>query len=453
MELQLPGDRRPFTAVLASNVVSITGSVLTGMGMPWFVLQSTGSAAKAGIVAFCTMLPVVLSAIVGGPVIDVIGRLRVGIVSDLVCGAAVAAIPLLEFAGVLRFWMLCGLMAVTGLFHAPGATARGVLLPTLAERAGMPLARAAGWYDGASRCAGMIGSAVGGVLIALLGAQNVLLLDAATFAVSASLLAFGLRGLAEAQPQKRSEPASSRSYRRELSEGYRYVLATPLLLGICLMTLATRGLDQGWSAVLLPVHAREELGGAADLGLLNALFSLSALTGALVYGAVAGRFRRWPVFTIAFLVGGMPRFAVAAFTDTVAPLAVTMAIEGIAFGVLSPIMTTVMYETVPEELRSRVLSATTAAVLTITPLGGLTSGYLVDSMGLFATMLAVGGAYLLATLTPVIFPVWRQMDNPDSSTGGSKRLMPQDAAGPPGGPPRPATDNGRADPGDHERGT
>jgi MFS family permease len=273
----------------------------------------------------------------------------------------------------------------------------------------------------------MIGSAVGGVLIALLGAQNVLLLDAATFAVSASLLAFGLRGLAEAQPQKRSGPALPRTYRRELSEGYRYVLATPLLLGICLMTLVTKGLDQGWSAVLLPVHVREELGGAADLGLLNALFSASALTGALVYGAAAGRFRRWPVFTIAFLIGGMPRFLVAAFADTVAPLAVTMAIEGLAFGVLNPIMTTVIYETVPEELRSRVLSVTTASVLVITPLGGLAAGFFVDSVGLFSTMLAFGSVYFLATLSPVIFPAWKQMDGPGSSKAGAKSPMQQDS--------------------------
>ncbi|SHM83945.1 MFS transporter [Actinacidiphila paucisporea] len=263
---------------------------------------------------------------------------------------------------------------VTGLFHAPGETARGVLLPTLADSAGMPLARAAAWYDGASHCAGMIGSAVGGVLIALLGAQNVLFLDAATFAVSASLLAFRLRGLAEAQPRKRSGPAKPRTYRRALGEGYRYVLATPLLLGICLTTLVTKGLDQSWSAVLLPVHAR-------------------------------------------------------AFTDTVAPLAVTMAVEGLAFGALNPIVATMMYETVPEELRSRVLSATTASVLLITPLGGLAAGLFVDSAGLFGTMLAVGGVYLLATLSPVVFPVWRRMDGPGSSPAGAKSPLRRGGAG------------------------
>ncbi|MFE0178704.1 MFS transporter [Streptomyces sp. NPDC059002] len=406
----LTGDRRPLTAVLSANLLSTTGNCLTYMGVPWFVLQSTGSAAKVGTVAFCTLLPVVLAALVGGPVIDRIGRRRVSVTSDLACGAAVAAIPLLQFAGMLQFWMLCGLMAMTGLFRSPGETARGVLLPTLAERAGMPLARAAGLYDGAARCAALTGSALGGVLIAVLGAENVLLVDAATFAVAAPLFAFGVRALPEAQAQRQAEPASLSAYRHELAEGYRFVAATPLLLSPCLMTLVTRGLDQGWSAVLLPVHAREELDGSIDLGLLNAAFGICALAGALAYGAVGSRFRRWPVFTIAFLVVGLPRFVVAAFTDTFTPLAVTMAIEGLACGVLNPITATVTYETVPEALRSRVLSATTAAVQLVTPAGGLAAGFLVDSAGPPSTLLTVGGVYLLATLCPVIFPAWRQMD-------------------------------------------
>lgn len=108
-------------------------------------------------------------------------------------------------------------MAMTGLCRAPGETARGVLLPTLAERAGMPLARAAGLYDGAARCAALTASALGGVLIAVLGAENVLLVDAATFAVAAPLFAFGVRGLPEAQAQRRAEPTSLRVYRRELA--------------------------------------------------------------------------------------------------------------------------------------------------------------------------------------------------------------------------------------------
>ncbi|WDV56489.1 hypothetical protein PV963_42245 [Streptomyces coeruleorubidus] len=83
------------------------------------------------------------------------------------------------------------------------------------------------------------------------------------------------------------------------------------------------------------------------------------------------------------------------------------------------------FETVPEELRSRVLSATTASVQMVTPLGGLAAGSLVDSVGLSSTLLAVGGVYLLATLCPVIFPAWRQMDRIGSPRARAEGSLPQ----------------------------
>lgn len=106
-----------------------------------------------------------------------------------------------------------------------------------------------------------------------------------------------------------------------------------------------------------------------------------------------------------------------------------MAVEGLACGVLNPIMATVTYETVPEGLRSRVLSATTASVQLVTPLGGLTAGFLVDSVGLPATLLTVGGVYLLATLCPVIFPAWRQMDSTGSLHDRTRQDRGRTAAG------------------------
>jgi hypothetical protein len=63
-------------------------------------------------------------------------------------------------------------------------------------------------------------------------------------------------------------------------------MRTPLLLGICLTTLAAQGLDQGWSSVLLPVDVRVKFGSVLDLGMLETVFALSALAGAVLYGAM-----------------------------------------------------------------------------------------------------------------------------------------------------------------------
>ncbi|MFF8601672.1 MFS transporter [Streptomyces sp. NPDC015232] len=428
--------RRPLTAVLSANAVSISGNSLTLIGVPWFALETTGSAGKAGLVAFCAAVPVVVSAIAGGPVIDRIGRRRVSVVSDLVCALALAAIPLLNAAGLLHFWMLCALMGVTGLFHAPGETARHVLVPDLARHAGTPLSRAASLYDAVSRGARMTGAAVGGLLVALIGADTVLYVDAGTFLVSALLVLAGLRGIPAAEPLRDAPALNLAAYRADLREGYAFLLRTRLLLAVDLMVMVTNGLALSWSAVLLPIHAREELGGAAAQGLLVAVFGGSALAGALLYGAVGHRFPRRPVFTVGFLISTAP-ILTAAFTDTVAPMVVAGVLGGLGAGVLNPILTTAFYETVPEELRSRVGGASTAAVLLTTPLGGLAAGFLVESVGITGALLTIGGAYVLATLSPLLFPVWRELDAPAGGTGPAGDTGPAAAASS-SGPATPA---------------
>ncbi|WP_329306879.1 MFS transporter [Streptomyces sp. NBC_01260] len=427
-------DRVPLVAVLAANSISTAGTSLTLIGVPWFVLETTGSAGRAGVVAFCATLPIVVSALIGGPVIDRIGRRRVSVASDTVCGLAVAAVPLLHYADALAFWMLCVLMAVNGLFHTPGNTARYVLVPDLAEHAGTTLPRAASLFDAVSRGARMVGAALAGVLIALVGAETVLLLDAATFLTSAALIAAGVRGVRAAEPLKAAAPVSLPTYKRELREGYAYLLGNRLLLGVVVMVLFMNGTDQGWNAVLLPVHASAELGGARDLGLLTALFGAGGLTGALLYGAVGHRCSRRAVFSVCVILCGAPRFLVAALTGTTLPLAVTMVLSGIAGGVLNPILTTVIYGSVPDALRSRVSGAITAGCELAMPVGGLAAGLLVESAGASGALLAMGGVYLLATLSPLVFPAWRTMDSEPAEEPGEPADEPGAGPGSESGP-------------------
>lgn len=429
--------RGPLSYVLAANAVSITGNSLTLVGVPWFALETTGSPAKAGLVAFCATLPVVVSAIAGGPAIDRMGRRRVSIASDAICAGAITAIPLLHYSGLLQFWMLCALMAVTGLFHAPGETARYVLVPDLAKIADTPLARAASLFDAVSRGARMAGAALAGVLIALTGAEAVLLLDGLTFAGSALLVFFGVRNVRSAEPREDTTPVSLRAYAGELREGYAFLASNRLLLAMTVLVMFTNGLDQSWSAVLLPVHAKDNLGGAGELGMLVALFAGCALVGALLYGAVGDRYPRRVVFTVAFLLAGSPKFVVAALVDGTVPLAVTMTLAGLAAGMLNPILTTVMYERVPDALRSRVAGVTVAGALLTTPLGGLAAGFLIERTDLAIALLTLGGLYFAANLAPAVFPSWRQLNA--APVGQLSRTAPSPRRPTPEGtPPRPS---------------
>ncbi|SFF63499.1 Major Facilitator Superfamily protein [Actinacidiphila alni] len=402
-----PRDRRPLGVLLAANVVSITGNMLTVVAVPWFVLETTGSAARAGLVAFAATVPVVIAAILGGPLIDRLGYTVTGVVSDVVCGLAMAAVPLLHLTVGLRYWELLVLVGVSGLFHAPGETAREVLMPRLAERAGTTIARASSAYESASRGARMLGAPLAGVLISVMGATNALLIDAVTFAVSAVLVGAGVRDRAPGEPAPASSEKSG-SYRAELREGFAYLVAARLLFAIVAMVMVTNALDQAWSAVLLPVDAREHLGGSVSIGLVAGTFGGGALIGSLLYGVVGHRLPQRGLFIGAFLLCGFPRTAVAAFVPGLTPLIVTCAVCGLAAGVLNPMIGTEMVRLVPERLRSRVFGAVTSGVLVAVPLGGLLGGYLVQYGGLRVAMATVSAVYLVTTLSPLVLPAFRQ---------------------------------------------
>ncbi|GAA3380866.1 hypothetical protein GCM10017750_40560 [Streptomyces racemochromogenes] len=244
-----------------------------------------------------------------------------------------------------------------------------------------------------------------------------------------------LRGVAAAEPQRTGEKPSFAAYRTDLAEGRRFLTRSRLLLGITLMVMVTNGLDQGWSSVLLPVHGREDLGDATALGLMVSLFGGFALLGALLYGAWGQRFPRRAVFAGAFLISGATRYVVAAVTDTPLPLAVTMALSGLAAGVLNPILTTVVYELVPEDMRSRVSSVSMAGSELAMPMGGLAAGLLVDAFGVTPALLAFAAVYLLATLIPLVFPSWRGLDGKPSV---SRTERPRSGSAPAASPPRPS---------------
>src|SRR5215211_2902061 len=115
--------RTPILALLGANAVSESGNVLAFVAIPWFVLQTTGSAARTGLAGGAFLMAAVVAGVVGGPFVDRIGFKRASIVADLMAAVTVALIPLLYHTIGLSFWQLLVLVFLGGLFDAPGHTA------------------------------------------------------------------------------------------------------------------------------------------------------------------------------------------------------------------------------------------------------------------------------------------------------------------------------------------
>src|SRR5688572_27121286 len=170
----------PLYSLFIANAISLVGNVFSLIAIPWFVLQTTGSATQTGVTGFFTILPVVLAGFFGGTWIDRLGYKQTSILSDLASGMTTVLLPLLYLTIGLEFWQLMVLVFLGALLDAPGGTARHALLPELAEQAGMTIERVTSLAHVTERSARLMGAPLAGLLIGIVGTVNVLWLDAAS---------------------------------------------------------------------------------------------------------------------------------------------------------------------------------------------------------------------------------------------------------------------------------
>ncbi len=406
--------RRPLVGWLAADIVSVTGTRVSMIAIPLFVLMSTGSATRTGLVAFVEMVPLIALKALCGPVVDRIGARRVAVTCDLGSTLVVVSIPLLYDAERLPFGAFLALVAVAGALRGPGDAAKNALAPQVAATAGVPMERVTGLAGTVERTATMYGAVIAGALVAAAGPANALFVDAASFAVSAVVLLWataGLRGAGVLDDAGDPEPdADSLSYLGQLRVGWQFLRSDRLLLGIAVMVAMTNVIDQAWVSVLLPVWAVDSTRGAAALGLLLGVFGGLSALGALAAAVWASRLPRYAIYLGAFMVAGLPRFVVLAFDTPVWALLTTLGLAGFAAGFINPILGAVEFERIPAHLVGRVSSLVTSMAWSLMPLGGLVGGLLVDGWGLTLALLACGGAYLLVTMLPAVDPTWREMD-------------------------------------------
>ena len=200
--------RTPLWGYLTALAISVSGTRLSMIAIPWFVLTSTGSATMTGLVAFAEMAPLVLLQFLSGPYIDRIGARRMALTCSAISAVVVGTIPLLHVLGLLTFPLLLVLVALAGAARGPGDAAGHAMLPLLVEHAHLPTERVTGLAGAVERTASLAGAAVAGGLVALVGGANALVVDAASFAIGGVVLALSTRGLAPATP------AASRGGRR-----------------------------------------------------------------------------------------------------------------------------------------------------------------------------------------------------------------------------------------------
>lgn len=391
----------------ASNLLSGIGNGITGVALPWLILERTGSPAAAGVVAAATALPLVAVSLVSGTVVDLVGRRATAIVSDLLSATSILLIPLVDALGSLTVATLAALAVLGALFDPAGAAAREAMLPEAVRRAGWTLDRGNGVHETVFNVSWLVGPGIGGFLIAAIGASGALVGTGVAFVVAAVGAAM-LRGLPNSGPPDVSTRPDG--LWRGTREGVGFVWRERLLRPLVLLIAMVVALYYPIEGVILPVVFQAE-GSPARLGAVLVAMSSGMVVGTLAYERLVVRSSRRRLLVVA-MIGASVGLVGMAILPPFALLLVFAALAGLMWGPMGPLLNHAMQVRTPDRLRGRVVGTMTAATMAAGPIGYVGVGALVESLGVDAVFVGLAVLMLLVALATAPLRVWSLLDAP-----------------------------------------
>jgi MFS family permease len=380
-----PANRRGMRAVVAAAAISGSGNQMTLLALPWLILETTGSATRTSLVLVAQLLPMVVFGLVGGEVLQRFGSRPTMLVSDGARAVLVASVPLLHGAGLLSFPALLAIVAALGVAGVPYAASQRLLATKLIGDDPRALTRANGTLDAVYQAASFGGPVLAGTLIAILGAVQVLWLDAASFAVSFVLL----RLLVPSGVGQTAAPAGTPAPRGALA-GIRHMAADPFLRRTMISTVSG-GFVLRFLAICLPLLAFRRFHGSAALGgLLLASIGAGMLAGSFLAVLLARRLGPASIVALAMAFQALPLWLLG-LPAPPAVLAGAVALSGAGMTLSNAPYFSLLNARVPAALLPKVLQAVMTLSTMGGPLGLLVAGVVIDQVGIVPTLLGVAG--------------------------------------------------------------
>lgn len=389
--------RAGLIALMTGHIVSMLGSVVTTVAIPWLVLTSTGSAAKMGLISMASVIPALLAGVFATPLTDRFGIRRTLIVTEFAAAAVMAAIAAIPDIGFLPLAML---VAVKGALVGVGGRAQHVLLRPVSDAAGMQIIRTTAIYDGAGNLAMVTGAPLAGLLIFWLTPQGAIWFDATSFALAAVLVGLLVHPPAGSMPDRAE--AAKEPYFTALRNGAAHLWQDRLLVGMLAMTSVVNLFTVANYAVFVPLWVQDRFGAAPAVGLILSAFAAGAIVGNIGFTIFGPKLPQYLTFTISVVLCVAPRQLTLGLTDNLAVILVVSALCGVSQAAFRPILGAMLYARVPVELQNRVFGMVTAVTGASTAFGGTLAGLAVLGLGLDHAIIASGSLCLAVTLIPLL---------------------------------------------------
>ena len=368
----------------------------------WLLYQLTNSAFQLGLNGIFRAIPSVAFALFGGTLADRWNRRRLMLTTQVTLMLLAFLLGLLVQTGRVALWHIYALTLVSAIVGGVDAPARQSLFPSLVPSSVLPNAIALNslLFKGTV----IIGPALAGITITLIGT------DGAFYANAASFLAVVLALILMKTPM--AKPSLRKRFLADLQEGISYVVNQKMLLGIMCMEAVSSvfGLDQA----MLTIFARDVLHeGAQGLGLLQSSRGLGAVTGSLILiflgqPAAQGKLLLASAFlcAVSFALFGISNFF---------PLSLFMLfLVGASDTIWAATRNTILQVQTADQMRGRVMGVFSVSNRGLTPLGQVETGFVVPVLGARETTLLGGLIVALVTSItawkiPAIYRfLWRQ---------------------------------------------
>jgi predicted MFS family arabinose efflux permease len=379
---------RSLASVLVAELVSLTGTAMTYVALPWFVLITTGSTAKMGWVLAAELLPIGLLGIPAGTLIARLGAKRTMNLADAARAPLMAAVPVLHWTGHLSFPLLLAFTFLIGCFAAPYYASSRLILPEVVGDDEQLVAQGSAFVQAATQLTQLGGPILGGLLIAWISAPAVLVIDAATYAFSFLVIATFVRAGKPVAPDESS---------RGVFAGLRYVLRDrvlrPMLAAAAVINFVAQAL---FGAIPVLVLRRYD----ADpkiLGFCFAAFGGGALLGSLVAAQVVRKVPLLKLAGLAILGMALPLWFLAIAMPWWAVIFVLAAFGFCAPLVNAPVLA-ILTTRPPAALRPKVMTAVMTISVIIGPLGFLAVGQSLQYVGITTVFLVSAAAFTAGAL-------------------------------------------------------
>lgn len=367
---------RDYRLLYIAQTVSFLGTMLTYVALPYQMYQLTHSSLQVGLLGLAELIPLLLTAFIGGALADSVDRRRMVIVTDILLAGGSLTLALLAFSDAPPVWslyVLAGFMSGMNGLQRPSIDA---LMPRLVPREDLMAAAALGSFRGSFIM--IVGPAIGGVLIASVGLTFTYAMDVCSYVIALGCIVMIRKTTA---PEGAERPTLE-----SVREGFRYARSRQELIGTYVVDFVA--MVFGMPMALFPALS-ETLGGPGVLGILYASPAVGALIASVTSRWTRRVKRHGLAVTVAAAVWGVA-IVIFGFCDSIVPATFFLAVAGGADAVSGIFRSTLWNQTIPDHLRGRLAGIEMVSYLSGPMLGHVEAGLAAAAFGVRASVVSGG---------------------------------------------------------------